>query len=660
LGWPFEVTQQGSADCDYRAIFEATGDGILIVDQRSGLVVDANPAMCRMAGYACDEMVGMDPISIVHPNSRQTFEERVRGREMSAADDRVSLVGVRRDGSTVDVEVQVHTFALRGKLARLGVVRDVTERVRAFELLEQRVLERTRELSAILDVTRAVNATLELPTVLGLVLDRLGSIVEYSEAAILLVEGDQLCVSDYRGRLAREQIVGMRFPAASAVVFQAVVSQDGPVIIDNLEGDSPVAVAYRDWAARQAAEAFVSAHSVLAVPLKVKGQVIGQLRLDHHETNFYRQRHGDLALAFANQAATTIDNARLFEAERRGRENLEVALTAGQMGTWEWEAATGRVTWSAQLEAIHGLAPGAFPQTFEAYFSDVHPEDLERVKETISRSLEQGVHHLEYRIVLPDGRIRWVEARGQVIRDPHGRPLGMRGVCMDVSARKEAEEERNRLLAREQAAVEANAALEERHKLARELHDSVSQALYGIGTAALTARIALEDDHDAAAAGQALGYVISMADVGLAEMRALISELRPEWLAQHGLVAALERHVASVRGRHGLRVDTQLGVEPELPLPTKEALYRIAREALHNTVKHARATSARLVLRSQDDATVLEIVDDGVGFDPKRAYPGHLGLASMAERATAAGGELTVESAAGRGTRVSVQLPRTS
>ena len=111
----------------------------------------------------------------------------------------------------------------------------------------------------------------------------------------------------------------------------------------------------------------------------------------------------------------------------------------------------------------------------------------------------------------------------------------------------------------------------------------MSQSLYGLGTAAQTARSALDEDHDPEAASKALGYVVLMADAGLAEMRALISELRPESLAQEGLVAALERHVASVRARHTLQVTTDLGAEPDLPLATKEALYRIAREALHNT-----------------------------------------------------------------------------
>ena len=91
---------------------------------------------------------------------------------------------------------------------------------------------------------------------------------------------------------------------------------------------------------------------------------------------------------------------------------------------------------------------------------------MERVKQTIARSLGNGLHHIEYRIIRPDGQVRWLESRGQVVRDLDGKPLGMRGVSMDVTARKDAEEERDRLVAREQAAIEAKVALEERRSCA--------------------------------------------------------------------------------------------------------------------------------------------------------------------------------------------------
>ena len=149
------------------------------------------------------------------------------------------------------------------------------------------------------------------------------------------------------------------------MLFQRVVGSEEPLIIDNLHGDSPFATEYRDWAAMHADEAFVSAQSVLAVPLKVKGQVIGQLRLDHDQPGFYRPRHADWP-SLREPGGHGHRQRAVFEAERRSREHLVLALEAGQMGTWEWESATGSGTWSPQLEAIRGLAPARFAQTFEA------------------------------------------------------------------------------------------------------------------------------------------------------------------------------------------------------------------------------------------------------------------------------------------------------
>jgi signal transduction histidine kinase len=115
--------------------------------------------------------------------------------------------------------------------------------------------------------------------------------------------------------------------------------------------------------------------------------------------------------------------------------------------------------------------------------------------------------------------------------------------------------------------------------------------------------------------------------------------------------------VAVLRTRHQLRVDAHLGTEPELPLPVKEALYRIAQEALHNTVKHAHADHVELRLTETDSHVELEISDDGVGFDVVQARPGHLGLQSMRERAGAHRGLLELHSREDTGTTIRVRLP---
>ena len=204
--------------------------------------------------------------------------------------------------------------------------------------------------------------------------------------------------------------------------------------------------------------------------------------------------------------------------------------------------------------------------------------------------------------------------------------------------------------------VRGKAALEERQRLARELHDSVSQALYGIALGVETARELLPDDPERAA--EPLAYATTLAEAGMTEMRALIFELRPESLEKEGLVAALEKQAAAIQARHGIRVDAELDKEPEASLEVKEALYRVAQEALHNTVKHARAANVKLKLEELPEEFTLGISDDGVGFDARNDFPGHLGLKSMRERATRLGGTLEVASEPGHGVRILARVPR--
>ncbi len=138
-----------------------------------------------------------------------------------------------------------------------------------------------------------------------------------------------------------------------------------------------------------------------------------------------------------------ITDRRKTEEQRRENEGrLRLALEAGQMGTWDWDVRTNVVRWSSQLEAIHGLRPGTFPGTFDAYQQDMHPEDRAGVLASIERAIRTGQEHrIEYRLVVPDGSIRWIEARGTVFRDQAQQPLHMIGVCMEITQRKRIEQD---------------------------------------------------------------------------------------------------------------------------------------------------------------------------------------------------------------------------
>jgi len=197
----------------------------------------------------------------------------------------------------------------------------------------------------------------------------------------------------------------------------------------------------------------------------------------------------------------------------------------------------------------------------------------------------------------------------------------------------------------------------ERRRLGRELHDSASQALYGIALAAQAARRRAEGDAVMGPLIEPLDFILQLADVALEEMRALIFGLRPESMAEEGLVRGLERLTAAVAGRHRIEVRLLGKAEPDLYVATKEAFYRIAQEALQNAAKHASAGTVTVRLVTDSRGVELQIVDDGVGFEPRANHPGHLGLEGMKERARAANLQLTVDSHPGGGARVRVRTP---
>ena len=389
-------------------------------------------------------------------------------------------------------------------------------RLGSYELLEQRVEERTRELSTLLDVSRNVTSTLELQPLLDLILDQLKVVAEYHGAGIVQLHGQELRVIGYRGPIPQEIALQTTFPADSLPVWD-YLRRGEPVVIDDVRGDTPLARAYQAAVGEHLETTYGYVRCFLAVPLTLKGRVIGALTLENSRPGYYTERNVTLAMAIAQQAAIAIENAQLYQ----------------------------------------------------------KAQDL--------------------------------------------------------------------------------AALEERQRLARELHDSVTQALFGIRIGIDTAIAQLDRDPEQAA--ESMQYVRTLAQAGMAEMRTLLFELRPESLETEGLVAGLQKQAAALSARHEIPVEATLSEEPAASLAVKEALYRIAQEALHNTFKHAQPTRVELRLEGEDGAIVLEVRDDGCGFDAGGSYPGHLGLPSMRERATSLGGTLEVESALDCGTTVRACIP---
>lgn len=205
--------------------------------------------------------------------------------------------------------------------------------------------------------------------------------------------------------------------------------------------------------------------------------------------------------------------------------------------------------------------------------------------------------------------------------------------------------------------AQKTAVMEERSRLARDLHDSVTQLLY---SATLIAAAGRESHHNgnSAQAGKCLVELGEIAQQALKEMRLLIFELRPPSLKREGLVGTLQERLDTVEGR--ANVNTQLLVDdlPQLTEKAQDALYYVAQEALNNALKHASASTLEVMLETTANHVVLTIADDGTGFNPDTLKGcGGLGLVSMRERAALFGGELSVDSSPHEGTRIRARLP---
>ena len=316
----------------YRAIFEATSDGLIINDLDTGIIVEANPAACRMHGYTYEEFVGQHPGGIIHPDDHAAFADflqivRDGGQFRGRARD------VRKDGSLLHVEVLGRSFTYMGKPHVMAVLRDVTQHVESRRLLEQRVEERSRELATLLEVSHNVASTVELGPLLTLILEQLKSVADYTGSSILKLDGDDLELLEAGGvNITAEQgIRGLRFKVHRAEGLWDTLSRRETVIIDDIRDETPFARNYRaiigeylEW------PGFRYIRSWMGVPLALKDRVVGLISLSHHQPGYYTEYHATLARAIANHAAMAIETARLFaESEQRSRD-LEALYRADE------------------------------------------------------------------------------------------------------------------------------------------------------------------------------------------------------------------------------------------------------------------------------------------------------------------------------------------
>jgi PAS domain S-box-containing protein len=387
--------------------------------------------------------------------------------------------------------------------------------------------------------------------------------------------------------------------------------------------------------------------SVMAAPLVGASGPIGTLTVDSKRADAFSNDDAQLLGALAAQAAIALGNAQLYrqieESEKRYRNLVDHSPDL----VWECDVA-GRVTYIGEtLERLTGYSSD---RVMGRLWTDLLAPDSIPIAEAGWLAIQERPNEeqrLRVQTPLAGGGEMSAEINmiGTVV---DGRFSGAHGSLRDITERERLEDD----LRRRSAELAAN---QERANLARELHDSVTQALFSMGLTLRTVELLFEREPEAARAK--LSELRELQNDALAEMRTLIFELRPRGLETDGLPQALRTHAAAVAGRTGLSVVVDSAPDERLSLDIEEALYRIAQEALHNVVKHAGAAEAQIRLERVGSEVQLTVADDGAGFDPSVASGNTLGLIGMRQRAARLGGRVEVVSRPGHGTRVTVTIP---
>ena len=294
---------------EYRNIFEAASEALVIYDIEKGLVVEANPAACEMYGYTRQKFVGLNPTVFMHPESHALFRENIQTAEPGGMLDSL-VVHIRRDGSPFHVEVRRSMINYRGRPCLLSTIRDVSQRIQTEKTLSDQIEARRREQATLLAISHTLASTLELQP--GLILDQLHEIIEYTHGGLFALEDSTLVTLAMRGAQHLEQSAPIRIHLDTPENMDALFNKHRPIRIADVWSDDPQAQFLRSLLDEGAAVLLKGMQSWMWVPLAVRGRLIGGVGVAETTKDYFTAHHADLALSVADQSAITMVNAELY------------------------------------------------------------------------------------------------------------------------------------------------------------------------------------------------------------------------------------------------------------------------------------------------------------------------------------------------------------
>lgn len=410
-------------------------------------------------------------------------------------------------------------------------------------------------------------------------------------------------------------------------------------------------------------------YSAFAFPIYLGEEILGVMEFFSHEIKSIDQDALQMFDAIGSQLGQFIERMQTEEALHESQQQFKLALQAARMGYWSWDMKTNVVRWSDNLEPMHGLQPGTFGGTFEEFFEFVHPEDREALQENIRSAIEKhSDYQIEFRIIWPDQSVHWINGRGQVFYDADGQPLKMLGFALDITERKNSEEElrlayedmERRVQERTLELFESNQILEaeimERKKVEKEvleislkeqrrfgsqLHDGVCQDLAAIlmFTKVLTKKMEKKGGEEV----EELKKISEMLHQAVGQARDMARGLYPVELEGTSLMRSLEDLTSRSKSLMNINVSFNCP-EPIYVSDNNSAthFYRIAQEAIGNAAKHGSAQNVEVSLMEEGENIVLKIKDDGNGLLNELKNSKGIGLHIMKYRARMLSAELHI------------------
>ncbi len=336
-------------------------------------------------------------------------------------------------------------------------------------------------------------------------------------------------------------------------------------------------------------------------------------------------------------------------------DRLRLAVEAGRSVAWDWDLKSGQGQRVGDLQTIFGIPADSYSGEIEDFRRNIHPADRAMVSSVIENARQNGKPYAaEFRVVRPDGSVRWITARGKFHYADHNDAVRMLGMAVDITERKMAEEALTSL-----SGLLIGAQEEERRRIAREIHDDYNQrlAVLAIDLEELAENIGNAD----AGAGRRLHDLWSQVCELGADLHVLSHRLHSSTLENLGLVAGARAFCEEFTDQQEIEVDfTHDDVPAGISEDASLCLFRILQEGLRNVKKHSGAERAEVRLELAGEKLHLSISDHGRGFDSKvRSSQGGIGLRSMEERLRLLGGNLQIHARPMEGTRIDAWLPLT-